>query len=120
MATEDSDGKMDIRARPYQRDAHLRSADFLDVENFPQITFKGDQVEMSGEHHSVVTGELTIRGVTRPVSLTVSYRGSQSEPHAKPRSEYLTLSLPPGVEPCLTATIRPMSPTRSGLGTSRE
>ncbi len=63
-----------------QRDAHLRSADFLDVENFPQITFKGDQVEMSGEHHAVVTGELTIRGVTRPVSLTVSYLGQWKTP----------------------------------------
>ena len=63
-----------------QRDAHLRSADFLDVENFPQITFKGDQVELSGEHDSLVTGELTIRGVTRPVSLTVSYLGQWKTP----------------------------------------
>jgi polyisoprenoid-binding protein YceI len=63
-----------------QRDAHLRSADFLDVENFPQITFKGDQVEVSGDHDYVVTGELTIRGVTRPASLAVSYIGQWKTP----------------------------------------
>jgi polyisoprenoid-binding protein YceI len=63
-----------------QRDAHLRSADFLDVENFPQITFKGDQVEVSGDHDYVVTGELTIRGVTRPASLAVSYLGQWKTP----------------------------------------
>ena len=63
-----------------QRDAHLRSADFLDVENFPQITFRGDQVEVSGDHDYVVTGELTIRGVTRPVSLAVRYLGQWQTP----------------------------------------
>jgi polyisoprenoid-binding protein YceI len=63
-----------------QRDAHLRSPDFLDVENFPQITFKGNQVEWSGDHDYVVTGELTIRGVTRPVSLAVRYLGQWKTP----------------------------------------
>lgn len=63
-----------------QRDAHLRSPDFLDVESFPQITFKGDHVELSGNHDYVVTGELTIRGVTRSVSLTVSYLGQWQTP----------------------------------------
>jgi polyisoprenoid-binding protein YceI len=42
-----------------QRDAHLRSADFLDVENHPQITFKGDQVELSGEHRPRLTHTIT-------------------------------------------------------------
>ena len=63
-----------------QRDAHLRSADFLDVENFPQITFKGNDVELSGDHDYLVTGELTIRGVTRPVSLAVRYLGQWQTP----------------------------------------
>jgi len=63
-----------------QRDAHLRSADFLDVENHPQITFNGNQVELSGEHDYTVTGELAIRGVTRPVSLRVSYLGQWQTP----------------------------------------
>jgi polyisoprenoid-binding protein YceI len=63
-----------------QRDAHLRTPDFLDVENFPHITFKGDQVELSGDHDYVVTGELTIRGVTRTASLTVRYLGQWQTP----------------------------------------
>ncbi|MBW3671918.1 MAG: YceI family protein [Acidobacteria bacterium] len=63
-----------------ERDAHLRSPDFLEVEKFPEITFKGDQVELSGDHDYVVTGELTIRGVTRSVSLTVNYLGQWRTP----------------------------------------
>src|SRR5688500_9701405 len=63
-----------------QRDAHLRSADFLDVENHPHIIFKGNQVELTGEHDFVVNGELTIRSVTRPVSLEVSYLGQWPTP----------------------------------------
>ncbi len=63
-----------------QRDAHLRSADFLDVENYPQITFRGNDVELSGDHDYVVTGELTIRGVTRSVALRVSYLGQWQTP----------------------------------------
>ena len=59
-----------------ERDDHLRSADFLDVEHHPEISFKGNQVEIKGEHDYAVTGDLTIRGVTRPVCLNVSYLGA--------------------------------------------
>jgi polyisoprenoid-binding protein YceI len=62
------------------RDAHLRSADFLDAENHPQITFRGDRVEMIGAHDYVVTGDLTIRGITRSVPLTVRYLGQWRTP----------------------------------------
>jgi polyisoprenoid-binding protein YceI len=62
------------------RDAHLRSADFLDVENFPEITFKGNQVVVIGEVDYRVTGELTIRGVTRSVTLDVHYLGEWKTP----------------------------------------
>ena len=62
------------------RDAHLRSADFLDVENFPAITFRGHQVVVLGEVDYRVTGELTIRGVTRPVTLEVHYLGQWQTP----------------------------------------
>jgi len=62
------------------RDAHLRSADFLDVENFPAITFRGHQVIVLGEVDYRVTGELTIRGVTRPVTLEVHYLGQWQTP----------------------------------------
>ena len=62
------------------RDAHLRSADFLDAENHPQIVFKGHQVELSGENDANLIGELTMRGVTRKVALTVRYLGQWQTP----------------------------------------
>ena len=63
-----------------ERDAHLRSADFLDVDNYPEITFKGNQVEIMGAHDYTVTGDLTIRGVTRQVILYVNYLGPWETP----------------------------------------
>jgi polyisoprenoid-binding protein YceI len=62
------------------RDAHLKSADFLDVEKHPKITFKGNQVEITGATEAVLTGELTIRGVTRTVPLRVQYLGQWQTP----------------------------------------
>lgn len=62
------------------RDAHLKNADFLDVENHPTITFKSRQVEVLGDHDYAVTGDLTIRGVTRPARLDVCYLGQWSTP----------------------------------------
>ena len=55
------------------RDAHLASADFLDVENHPTITFRGSGVRLVGANEGKLQGDLTIRGVTRPVTLDVRY-----------------------------------------------
>lgn len=62
------------------RDGHLCSADFLDVENYPEITFKGNQVEATGARDYLVTGDLTIRGISRQTVLHVSYLGSWETP----------------------------------------
>ena len=62
------------------RDVHLKSADFLDVENHPTITFAGDEVELVGNHEALVTGNLTIRGKTRRTTLRVRYLGQWSTP----------------------------------------
>ncbi len=62
------------------RDAHLRHADFFDVEKYPVITFKGNQVELLGDHDYTVTGDLTIRGVTRQVTLHVTLLGQWETP----------------------------------------
>ncbi len=62
------------------RDAHLRNADFLDVEKYPKITFKGNQVELMGDHDYTVTGDLTVRGVTRQVTLNVTLLGQWETP----------------------------------------
>ena len=63
-----------------ERDDHLRSADFLDVDHYPEITFTGSLVDIKGEHDFAVTGDLTIRGVTRLATLNVSYLGQWETP----------------------------------------
>ena len=58
-----------------QRDGHLKSADFLEVEKYPGITFKSTRVEPDGLDRALVHGDLTIRGVTRPVVLQAKWAG---------------------------------------------
>jgi len=60
-----------ISTRDEQRDAHLRSPDFLDVAKFPAITFKSTKVTATGAGNFTVAGDLTIHGVTKPVELKV-------------------------------------------------
>jgi polyisoprenoid-binding protein YceI len=57
--------------RPRTRDEHLRTADFFNVAEFPRVTFKGSSVRFSGDAPAEVDGQLTILGVTRPVTLKV-------------------------------------------------
>jgi polyisoprenoid-binding protein YceI len=54
-----------------QRDAHLKSADFLDVERYPAITFKSKKIEVAGSDELKVTGDLSVHGVTREATLKV-------------------------------------------------
>jgi polyisoprenoid-binding protein YceI len=61
-----------IDTRVADRDNHLKSPDFFDVAKFPTITFKSTKVEKAGEGKLKVTGDLTIRGVTKPVVLDVT------------------------------------------------
>ena len=63
-----------------QRDGHLRTADFLDVEKHPTITFRGSEVTLVGAEEARLRGELTIRGVTRPALLDVRYLGQWKTP----------------------------------------
>jgi polyisoprenoid-binding protein YceI len=58
-----------------QRDNHLRSADFLDVEKYPTITFTSTRVEQVALDQAIVHGDLTIRGITRPVLLDARWSG---------------------------------------------
>jgi polyisoprenoid-binding protein YceI len=62
------------------RDAHLRSADFLDVEHFHTITFRSREVNLLGAHDYSVLGDLNVRGVTRPCTLRVTYLGQWQTP----------------------------------------
>lgn len=60
-----------IDTRDAQRDAHLKSADFFDVEKFPILTFKSGRVSKKGNGELVVAGDLTIHGITRPAVFDV-------------------------------------------------
>ena len=62
-------------------DAHLKNEDFFDVEKFPTLTFKSTSIRSTGDHDYEVTGDLTIRGVTKSVTLSVN---DLSEPSKDP------------------------------------
>lgn len=64
-------------------DDHLRSADFFDAEKFPNITFKSTSVKAAGKGKLKVTGDLTIKGVTKPVVLDVTINKTGVQPLAK-------------------------------------
>jgi polyisoprenoid-binding protein YceI len=69
-----------LHTRDEKRDSHLKSPDFLDVANHPYLTFKSTRAEKTGETTGRVTGDLTIRGATRPVVLDVEYNGQAKSP----------------------------------------
>lgn len=66
------------------RDNHLRSADFFDAENNPAITFVSSEVRADDDEMTIV-GDLTINGVTRPVTLEVDYNGAATDPFGNER-----------------------------------
>jgi polyisoprenoid-binding protein YceI len=70
-----------------QRDAHLKSADFLEAEKYPTITFKSTGVDGSGDAFKV-SGDLTIHGVTRPVVLDTTFEGRGGDPWGNDRIGY--------------------------------
>jgi polyisoprenoid-binding protein YceI len=77
-----------IDTREPQRDAHLKSADFFDVEKFPYITFKSRRVtDVRGDEFKLV-GDLTIHGVTREVVLEVTSEGQAKDPWGNERAGY--------------------------------
>lgn len=66
-----------------QRDDHLRTSDFFDAPNHAKITFKSTGIEPKGEGEFVVSGDLTIRGVTKPIALEVEFHGTSKNPWGK-------------------------------------
>src|SRR3984893_9982999 len=67
-----------------QRDGHLKSADFLDVEKYPEIVFKLKSIKPDGDNFKV-TGDLTIRGVTKEITLDYEHGGSVVDPYGNNR-----------------------------------
>ena len=77
-----------IDTRWPDRDAHLRSADFLDVERYPTITFRSTRIERAGDDRLTLYGDLTIRGVTRPVVLEAEFNGIGQDPWGGTRAGF--------------------------------
>src|SRR3954466_7301678 len=74
-----------IDTRNEQRDGHLRSNDFLDIAHHPEIRFESTKVEVAGDDVVRVTGDLSIRGVTRPVTVDFTFEGGATDPFGKQR-----------------------------------
>jgi polyisoprenoid-binding protein YceI len=74
-----------IRTNNVDRDGHLRSADFFDVERHPTITFQSTGVTALADNRYRATGDLTIKAITRPVELDLTYAGSAVDPYSQLR-----------------------------------
>ena len=76
-----------LDTRSEQRDAHLRSPDFLDVETYPTVNFRSTRIEGTKDEFQL-TGDLTIRGVTRPITLDVTFEGEGKDPWGGTRASF--------------------------------
>ena len=72
------------------RDKHLRSPDFFDVEKYPELTFKSTSIKATGKDAYAVTGNLTIHGVTKQVTLPVTFLGTARDPWGNERAGFET------------------------------
>jgi polyisoprenoid-binding protein YceI len=72
------------------RDKHLKTADFFDTEKFPEITFKSDSVKPTGKNKYDVTGTLTLHGVSKKVTLPVTFLGEAKDPWGGTRAGFET------------------------------
>jgi polyisoprenoid-binding protein YceI len=74
-----------VDTRNAQRDGHLRTNDFLDIEKFPQITFTSTSITHEGGNDFQLTGDLTIKGVTKSVTIPVEFQGTAKDPFGNDR-----------------------------------
>jgi polyisoprenoid-binding protein YceI len=72
------------------RDKHLRTADFFDVEKYPEITFKSKSVKATGKDTYDVLGTLTLHGVSKDITLPVTYTGQAKDPWGNTRAGFST------------------------------
>lgn len=77
-----------ISTRDDKRDGHLKSPDFFDVAKFPKIAFTSTSVAAKDKEHFTVVGDLTMHGVTKPVTLDVEYAGTQKDPWGGQRAGF--------------------------------
>jgi polyisoprenoid-binding protein YceI len=76
-------GDLEKGSRPRTRDDHLRSADFFNVAEFPRITYRATGVKFAGDNPAEIEGQLTMLGVSKPVTLKVERWGCRDNPFNK-------------------------------------
>jgi polyisoprenoid-binding protein YceI len=74
-----------IDTRNADRDAHLRSNDFLQMDEFPEITFRSTEVTWTSDNEFEITGDLTVKDVTRPVTVPFTFEGQATDPFGNVR-----------------------------------
>ena len=77
-----------VKTSNEQRDSDLRASNFLDVDNYPTITFKSTRIEPTGNDQYTMAGDLTIKGVTKPVTLQVVRYGELNDERMGHRFAY--------------------------------
>lgn len=77
-----------IRTHHEKRDSDLRTSNFLDTETYPTMTFKSTEIKTTGQDRYSITGDLTIKGTTRPVTLSVVNYGEFNDPNMGHRIGY--------------------------------
>ncbi len=70
------------------RDGHLKSPDFFDAANHPKLTFKSTNIKKTGDSEYLMTGDLTIRGVSKPIQLSVEYGGTTKDPYGNTKAGF--------------------------------
>lgn len=77
-----------IDTRNAQRDEHLRTNDFFDAPHYPEITFVSKRIDQVEEHSFIVSGDLTIRGVTKEIAVPIEFIGIETDPFGNMRAGF--------------------------------
>ncbi len=92
FSNADIDVKIDtgsIHTGQEQREGHLKAPDFFDVEKYPSATFKSTSIERTGnEGEYKIHGDLTIKGITKPVTLDVEFNGAATDPYGNEKAGF--------------------------------
>jgi polyisoprenoid-binding protein YceI len=77
-----------ISTNQEQRDAHLRTTDFFETDKYPQLTFRSTRIEKTGNDIFILYGDLTLKGITKPVNLHVEFSGITKDPWGNDRAGF--------------------------------